>query len=70
LSTGVLGPKLDHVPLGPVFDGTNVYGVTIDYPSQAAQVVRYDVAGDALTPVVASPWVGQYSAASPTTLVK
>jgi hypothetical protein len=69
LSTGTIGATLNNVPLEPVFDGTNVFGVTIDPTTQAANVVRYDIAGDVATTIAPSPWVGKYSFANPSALV-
>jgi hypothetical protein len=69
LSTGTIGATLDNVPLVPVFDGTDLIGVTIDSVTSAANVVRYSVATDTATTVIASPWVGKYSNAATTALV-
>jgi hypothetical protein len=70
LSTGIVGAQLNNVPDGAASDGTNVYGVTIADPSLAANVVSYDVATDTTTNIVASPWVGHYSAAATVALVQ
>jgi hypothetical protein len=70
LNNGTIGATLNNVPLAPVFDGTDLLGVTIDTVTQAASVVRYAIATDTATTVIASPWAGKYGFAATTALVK
>jgi hypothetical protein len=65
LEAGKLGDELLNVPDAVSFDGKDLLGV-----DKTGAVVRYDIATGTSTTVSATQWVGKYSNAASTALVK
>jgi hypothetical protein len=64
----LVGTELLNVPEAVSYDGLDLIGVSVD--KNVGSVVRYAIATGLVTPISTSSWVGDYSAASATSLVE